>query len=347
MELIKPGRLKPGDTVATVSLSSGVAGDLPHRYQAGKRQLEETFGLRVVEAPNSQCDQEFLYRNPRARVDDLLWALTESTIAGIVSNIGGSESVRLLPFLDLNVIREHPKVFMGFSDTTVQHIAFLSAGLVSFYGPSVLTHFAENGGMHPFTVEAIHRALFSPQPIGDLQPASEWTEHFLKWADPANQQVRRTFVPNPGWVWVQGREHSAVAGHLIGGCMEVLEMLKGTRWWPTPAAWDGAVLFFETSEVAPELWQVEEWLRNYALQGILDKVVGMLFARPHRYTLEKKLQLFEVLRKVLAEVGRTELPIVADMDFGHTSPMGVLPLGCRVCIDPRTCRVAVLEAGVV
>jgi muramoyltetrapeptide carboxypeptidase LdcA involved in peptidoglycan recycling len=346
MELIKPGCLKPGDTVATVSLSSGVAGVRLHRYQAGKRQIEETFGLRVIAAPNSQREPDFLYRHPQARVDDLLWALTNSSIAGIVSNIGGYESVRLLPLLDLDVIRTHPKVFMGFSDTTVQHVAFWHAGVVSFYGPSVLTHLAENGGMHPYTVEAVQRALFSPEPIGDLHPASEWTEHFLEWANPANQQVRRTFVPNPGWVWVQGHEHSAVAGRVRGGCMEVLEMLKGTRWWPPPLAWDGAVLFFETSEVAPELWQVEAWLRNYALQGILDTVVGLLFARPHRYTFEKKLQLFDVIRKVLAEVGRPDVPVVADMDFGHTSPMGILPLGCRVRIDPRIRRVAVIEAGV-
>ena len=346
MTLVRPPRLRPGDTIATVSLSSGMAGALPHRYQAGKRQLEETFAVRVVEAPNSQREADFLYRNPQARVDDLCWALTEPDVAGIVSNIGGSESVRLLPLLDLDLIRKNPKVFMGFSDTTIQHVAFFNAGVVSFYGPSLLTDLAENCGIHPYTTEAVHRALFSAEPMGDLAAAPEWTEQFLDWGVPSNQQRRRTFQPNPGWIWVQGDDHDPVEGHLVGGCMEVLEMLKGTRWWPEPSAWKDAVLFFETSEVAPEPWLVEEWLRNYASQGILEAAAGILFSRPHRYTMEKKLQLHEAVRKVLAEIGRPGLPVVADMDFGHTSPMCVLPNGCRARIDPAGRRVSLLEAGV-
>jgi muramoyltetrapeptide carboxypeptidase LdcA involved in peptidoglycan recycling len=346
MSLIRPPRLKPGDTVATVSLSDGLAAAVPHRYAAGKRQVEEIFGLRVVEAPNSQRDAEFLYRNPQARADDLHWALADPGIAGIVSNIGGYESIRLLPLVNLELMRRSPKVFMGFSDTTIQHVAFLNAGVVSFYGPSMLTDLAENGGVHPFTVEAVRRALFSAEPVGDLAPAPEWTEHFLDWRVPGNQEIRRVFQPNPGWTWLQGIEHAPVEGRLIGGNAEVLEMLKGTRWWPPPRAWHGAVLYLELSEVAALPWQAEEWLRNYASQGILEHVEGLLFARPHRYTMEKKLQLFDSVRKVLAEAGRNDLPVVADMDFGHSSPMCVLPNGCRVRIDPRARRVTVLEAGV-
>jgi muramoyltetrapeptide carboxypeptidase LdcA involved in peptidoglycan recycling len=346
VKLVRPPRLKPGDTMATVSLSSGFVASIPHRYQAGKRQVEETFGLRVVEAPNSQRGAEFLYRNPQARVDDLIWALTEPNVAGIISNIGGTESVRLLPLLGPDVIRRNPKIFMGYSDTTIQHVAFFNAGVVSFYGPSLLTDLAENCGIHPYTADSVRRTLFSAEPVGDLKPSREWTEQYLEWADPSNQARRRIFRPNPGWTWLQGTEHEPVEGHLLGGCIEVLEMLKGTPWWPAAPAWKGAVLYFETSEEVPEPSLVERWLRSYASQGILQVAVGLLLARPYGYSQGQKRQLFDAVRKVLSEIDRTRMPVIADMDCGHTSPLCVLPNGCRVRIDPAARRITLLEAGV-
>ncbi len=345
MNLVRPPRLKRGDTVATVSLSDGLAATFPHRYAAGKRQVEETFGIRIVEAPNSQRNADYLYRNPQARADDLCWTLENPAVAGILSNIGGTESVRLLPLVDANAIRAHPKVFMGCSDTTIQHVAFFNAGVASFYGPSLMTDLAENGGIHPYTADAVRSALFSPEPMGDLSPAPEWTEQFLDWADPSNQLKRRAFVASPGWTWLQGLDHDLVEGHLLGGCIDVLEMLKGTPWWPAPSAWEGAVLYFETSEEAPEPRLVERWLRNYASQAILGSAAGILLGRPYGYTIEKRVHLHAAIRKVLAEAGRSNLPVVADMDFGHTSPTGVLPNGGRVRINPGNRRVTVLEPG--
>lgn len=346
LNLAKPAHLRPGDVVATVSLSSGYAGSVPQRYAVGKAQLEQTFGLRVTEAPNSMRDADFLYRNPQARVDDLHWALANEGIAGIISNIGGSESVRLLPLVDFDLIRSHPKVFMGFSDTTVQHLAYLHAGVGSFYGPSLLTDLAENCGIHPYTQEGIRRVLFSPAPPGAVTASAEWTEQYLDWNDPSNQGIRRTFVPNAGWTWLQGTDADVVTGPLLGGCIEVLEMLKGTEWWPPLDRWTGAVLYFETSEYVPSPSHVEYWLRNYGSQGVLERAAGLLLGRPYRYTLDMKFQLFEVIKKVLAEFGRGDLPVVADLDFGHTSPMCVLPNGCPARIDPRAGTIELVEAAV-
>ncbi|HEY3633195.1 MAG TPA: LD-carboxypeptidase, partial [Jatrophihabitantaceae bacterium] len=94
MSLIKPPALRPGDTVAAISLSSGAAAAFPHRYEAGKRQLTETFGLHVVETPNALRDNAWLHDNPRARADDLHWALSNDDVAGIIATIGGEESIR-------------------------------------------------------------------------------------------------------------------------------------------------------------------------------------------------------------------------------------------------------------
>src|SRR5262249_25630865 len=123
--LIKPDRLKPGDTVAAVSLSSGLTALVPHRYTAGKRQIEGTFGLKVIEAPNTLRDPEWIYRNPKARADDLHWALENDQVHAIVATIGGDESVRILPYVNVELIRGHPKVIMGSSDITAPLSIFL------------------------------------------------------------------------------------------------------------------------------------------------------------------------------------------------------------------------------
>ena len=95
-------------------------------------------------------------------------AFSDSSVKAIISNIGGDDSIRTLSFTDLSVIRSNPKIFLGFSDTTVTHIACYKAGL-TFYGTSVLVGFAENGGMHRYQIEDIKRTLFSAEPAGHCQ----------------------------------------------------------------------------------------------------------------------------------------------------------------------------------
>ena len=346
MNLLKPPRLRPGDTVAAISLSSGLAGSYSQVYEAAKRNLEETFGLTVIPTPHALQSNDWLYNHPEARADDLHWALTNGKVKGIFSCIGGYESVRILPFLKEEVIREHPKVFMGFSDSTVQHIAFFNAGVASFYGPSMLAGLSTLKA-YPITLGSVRKTLFTAEPVGRLEPAPAWTEAFLDWNAPdyaAKAHLPRALQQNEGWVWLQGEVRGE--GHLLGGCADVLEMLKGTRWWPPLEHWRGAVLYLETSEEAPPPNLVEYWLRNYASQGILGELSGLLLARPYGYTNEMKGELYHAVKKVLAEGGLEGLPVVANMDFGHTSPMMVFPNGCRVSVDPVARRVEVLEAGV-
>ncbi len=335
-----PPRLPPGSRVAALSLSSGFVTGVMGRYRAGVRQVAAGLGWEVVPAPNALRGPEFLYAHPQARADDLHWALQNPDIAGLLSIIGGDDSVRLLPWLDLELIRAHPKPFLGFSDSTVTLLAFLRAGVRAYHGPALLTDLAENGGLHPFTVQGLRRALVDdPQPF-ELSPAPEWTEHFQDWADDTLQERPRPFVPGDGWQWLQGA--APAQGHLIGGCLEVLDMLCGTPGWPAPELWDGAVLALETSEDVPAPQQVGYWLRNYAAQGMLGRAAGLLLARPRGYTPEMVAGLYVWVRRVLAEAGRGDLPVVANMDFGHTSPQLTLPLGAQVRLDPRARRVVVM-----
>lgn len=346
--MIKPRRLRSGDQVAAVSLSWGGPGAFPHRYASGKRQCEEEFGLRIVETRHALRDPDWLQRNPKARADDLMDAFRDPSIAGIISTIGGDDSIRLLPHLDLDVIAAHPKVLLGYSDTTVSHVACFRAGLTSFYGPSLMAGFAENGGMFPYMVDAVRRVCFTTEPFGRLEPAPEgWTVERLDWADPANQERRRHMHGPSPWRFLQGTQ--AAEGVLFGGCLEVLEWLRGTPVWPDVAALRGAILFLETSEEAPPPSAVARALRSFAAVGLLREVSGLVFGRPGGATLP--VERFDdydraILQVVADEEGLRELPVITRMDFGHTDPMCVLPYGVRARIDPVGHTFEIVESAV-
>lgn len=345
--MIRPSKLRAGDKVAAISLSWGGPGLFPYRYEAGKRQLQEEFGLDVVETRHALRDPEWLARNPRARADDLMEAFGDPSIKGIISTIGGHDSIRLLPYIDLDVIRSNPKVFLGYSDTTVTHLACFKAGLVSFYGPAMMAGFAENGGMFPYMVESVRATMFRAEPPGIIHPNKDgWTVEFLDWADPENQQRKRQLQPSEPWRFLQGT--GTVQGRLIGGCLEVLEMLRGTPVWPEPEQWDGAILFLETSEEAPPPDIVVRALRSYAAMGVLERLGGILFARPGGGVAPEKFAEYDaaLLQVVAEEEGLTDMPIVSRMDFGHTDPMCVLPYGVMAEIDCNQRHVALVESAV-
>ena len=264
--LTKPQKLQPGDKVAAVSLSWGGPGALPARYQAGVRQLEEAFGVQVVEMAHTLAEPDWLHAHPQARAEDLMQAFSDPQIRAIFSTIGGDDSIRTLPYLDLEVIRNNPKIFMGYSDSTVTHFACLKAGLGSFYGPSIMSGFGENAGLFPYMAASVRKTLFESQPIGKLSPNMDgWTDELLDWGDPANQSIPRKHKPCTGWKFLQGRGiHS---GRLMGGCIEVLDWLRGTDVWPDTEEWEDTILFIETSEEAPSPLAVERMLARAGRSG--------------------------------------------------------------------------------
>jgi muramoyltetrapeptide carboxypeptidase LdcA involved in peptidoglycan recycling len=346
--MIKPKKLQPGDKIAAVTLSWGGAGTIPMRYEAGKRQLEQAFGVQVVETKHALRDAGWIAKNPKARADDLMEAFADPTIKGIIATIGGDDSIRTLPYLDLDVIHNHPKVFVGYSDTTVTHLACYKAGLVSFYGPSIMAGFAENGGLLPYMEESVRKTLFSSEAIGEIKPnADGWTVEFLDWANPELQNQKRKLTLSNGWRYLQGS--GVHRGQLIGGCMELLEWLCSTDVFPSIEAWHGAILFLETSEEAPPPHAVTHFLRILAVKGILKGLSGILMGRPGgNIPAERFAEYDEALMGVVCdEEGLTHLPIVTQMDFGHTDPIFVLPYGVMGEIDCDLKRFSIAENAVI
>lgn len=341
--LMKPNKLQRGDRIATVSPSWGGAGEaeLNWRYEQGVKRLEEVFGLEVVAMPNSLKSAEFLYNNPQARAEDLMTAFSDPTIKAIIANIGGDDSIRLLPYIDFDVIANNPKIFMGYSDVTIAHLFCLKAGLSSMYGPAVLTDFAENIHMHDYTIQAIENTLFSNEVIGEINAADAWTSEHIEWLE-SNKSKIRAMQSNLGHELLQGS--GSVQGRLIGGCIEVLEFAKGTSIWPEAKYWENSILFFETSEEQPQPSQLTYWLRNYGAQGILQKAKGIIFGKPQE---EKYYEDYkEVILKVMKELNLENTPILYNLNFGHTEPKFIIPIGALAEINCHDKSFTILENAV-
>lgn len=207
--MIKPKKLKKGDKVAIVSLSSGLAGEemFIHRYELGKKRLEK-LGFNVVTMKNALKGIEYLYNHPEKRAEDFMDAILDKNIKGIICNIGGDDTIRLLPYIDFKAIANNPKVFMGYSDTTINHFMMEKAGVVSYYGPAVMTDFAENNNMHTYTLKYINEVLLENREDIVIKSSDKLTSEYLDWAIEENDNISRKINEEKyGYEVIQGKRN--------------------------------------------------------------------------------------------------------------------------------------------
>ena len=159
--LIKPQKLNKGDTIATISPSHGWAGDkdILWKYELGVKRLNQ-LELNVIPAPNSLKGSEYLSQNPQARAEDFMWAFENKEIKAVISNVGGNDSIKIIPFINPGIIKRNPKIFIGYSDVMNLHILCYKCGLSSFYGDNLLSPIAEAQGWHPYSKTWFEKVLF-------------------------------------------------------------------------------------------------------------------------------------------------------------------------------------------
>jgi len=341
---VPPPRLRAGDTVAVVSTSWGGPSIFPHVFDAGLRTLTDRFGLRVREMPTSRMAAAALAADPRVRAEDLNAAFADPAVAAIIASIGGDDSARILRHLDAEVIHANPKVLMGYSDTATQLVFAHQLGLVTFNGPSVMAGLAQLE--HFPEAEAHLRAvLFEPTATLEYRPFPGWVDGYRQWKEPENATSTAEVHPHDGWHWLQGS--GARAGRLFGGCIEVLEFLKGSPHWPQGEFWNDRIVFLETSEEEPTVEQVRYWLFNYGIQGVFDRAAALLIGRARGYSDEQKAELDRMIVDVVAgQFGANQLTVVTNMDFGHTDPQWILPLGVLAEVDVDAGTFRLLEPAV-
>lgn len=343
--MIKPKHLQKGDKVAIVSLSRGLLGEdwAIHKLEIAKQRLENDFGLEVVVMPNALKGVKYLYENPQARAEDLMNAFRDSSIKGIINAIGGDDTIRLLPYIDFNIIRENPKIFTGFSDTTTNHFMMYKAGLISYYGAALMTNFAEYVKMNDYTLWAIQNTLFTPKENLDIPSAPYWyddEDEKIWWSEENMHRLKPYHAEEVGYEVLQGQ--TIVEGELLGGCLDVFIQILGTSIWPEKEEWRGKILFLETSEEDMSCEQLTWILRNLTAQGIFEMISGVLVGKPAKRSKYEPYK--EVYQKVIGkEANKPELPILYNVNFGHAEPIGVIPIGVKCRLDTINKKITLLE----
>ncbi|OGL65053.1 microcin C7 resistance protein MccF [Candidatus Uhrbacteria bacterium RIFCSPLOWO2_01_FULL_47_24] len=343
--MIKPKRLKQGDVVAIISPSWGGPSAFPHIYENGLKILRE-WGLKIKEFPATRADAEFLRQNPKVRAKEINDAFADPKIKAIFTSIGGNDSVRILPFVNKNIIVNNPKILMGYSDTSTLHVFLNLQGLVSFYGPSIMAGFSQMNSLPKSFKSHVREILFEPKESYEYKPYKKYCDGYPDWANKENLGKVNPMKPNDGWHWLQGRGRAQ--GELFGGCIEVLEMMKATDFWPSQDFWKGKILFLETSENKPSLHFIDHVLRNYGMLGIFDQISGLIFSRARDYSDNEKKKLEEKIVSIITkEFSKPDLPIVTNFDVGHTDPQLVLPLGVKTEIDCLMEKITLIESWLI
>jgi muramoyltetrapeptide carboxypeptidase LdcA involved in peptidoglycan recycling len=339
-----PPKPRPGNRVAILSPSAGLPGIFPRPFELGLRRLREDFGLIPVEYPTTRQ----MGSAPAERAADIHAAFADPDIAAVITSIGGEDEIRVLPYLDANLLRANPKPFFGYSDNTCLLAYLWQLGIAATYGGCVMVQFGRPGAMHPATEASLRAALFTSGEY-EIAPVAAYSDVERDWSDPATFESEPEMQPCDGWSW-----HNAgrvVEGTSWGGCLEVIAgLLMAGQAIPSAQDCRDGVLFLETSEEMPSATEVYRILRAMGERGLLGVFPAVLFARPKAWSLDRQTTAAEkdaYLRDQREAVLRAldeyapDAMVVLDVDFGHTDPQLVIPYGGRIRIDGVMRRITV------
>lgn len=338
MQFAKLPKLKPGDKVAIVSPSFAAPGKWPHVYELALSRVRDVFGLEPVEFPATSK----IGASAEARAKDLIEAYTRPDIKAVIASLGGDDQVTYIKNLPAGPFISNPKPFFGFSDNShFQNFLWLN-GIPSFYGASLFTQFGMQKRMDEFTVKYLRHALFDEGSF-ELTASPLCNDMGLNWDDPENLNKERVYEPNEGWFW-DGEKNAE--GISWGGCLESIdEMLRHGIAIPTLEQFDNLVLIAETSEEIPSHDYVRRVYRALGERGILKRVQAVLVGRPKAWefdkpqTGEEKKQYQIKQRETILQTIRQynpSIPVIQNLDFGHTDPQIPMPYGKTIAINSGT-----------
>lgn len=276
----------------------------------------EALGLVVSFGKHVREIDAFNSSSTESRAEDLHDAFADPGVHLVHTVIGGFNSNQILRHLDYDLIGKNPKILCGFSDiTALANAIYAKTGLVTYSGP----HFFNFGVKHgfDFTLDYFKRCLFSGDPI-TLQPAKEWSDDL--WA---TKQDEREFILNDGyWVFNEGKAQ----GTLIGGNLCTLNLLQGTEFMPSL---EGTVLFLEDdNESQPHTFDrdLQSLIHQPGFKGVRGIVIG-------RFEQASKMT-HDLLQQIIASKKELQgLPVLGNVDFGHTSPLITFPIGGEARVE--------------
>ncbi len=304
-----PPKLQLGDHIRVVSPAITLA-IISSEQRATATECLGRLGLSVSFSRHAEESDEFDSSSIRSRVEDLHEAFADPNVKGVLTTIGGYNSNQLLRYLDFDLIAANPKVICGFSDITALATAiFAKTGLVTYSGPHFST-FAMRRGVE-YTVEYFRKCLLESGSFM-VQPAETWSDD--EWY---RDQEHRTFVENDGYLVInEGRAE----GTLLGGNLCTLNLLQGTAYMPSLS---GSILLLEDDHESKPFTFDRDLQSLLHLPGI-SEVRGVIIGRFQKGSAMDRHTLIKILTTKQELDG---IPVVANADFGHTTPQFTFPIG--------------------
>lgn len=313
--VVKPRRLKPGDTVGLIDPASAT-------FESFKIEIAveviEAMGLKARPAPHVADRYGYLAGKDEDRAHDVNQMFADPTVNAVMAIRGGWGCARLLPYVDFDVIAKNPKILIGYSDLTALLLpVHARTGLVTFHGPMAGSTW--NG----FNLDCFRRVLFGAEAVT--------FENLHEIKDTLVQVENRIQTITPG----------VARGRLLGGNLTVLAGIVGTGYLPD---WSGAILFVE--EVEENIYRVDRLLTQLALAGILGRLRGIVFGNCTKCLPGEgygALTLEEVLRDHIKPLN---VPAWSGAMIGHIDRQFTIPEGIDVEIDATKGTIRMLEAAV-
>ncbi|VUW97454.1 putative murein peptide carboxypeptidase [Streptococcus constellatus] len=327
--------------VGIVSLSSGIIGEnfVRHEVDLGLKRLKD-LGLEVTFLEHAQKGMDYLEEHPESRAQDLIQAFEDSSIDMILCAIGGDDTYRLLPYLfeddQLKKVVDQ-KVFLGFSDTTINHLMLHKLGMKTFYGQSFLADVCElEEEMLPYTL-SYFKELIGTETISEIRPSSVWYDERMDFSEKA-LGMKRTRHENQGFELLKGK--ATFEGEILGGCLESLyQIFDNTRYEDTIelcaryalfsslSEWAGKILLLETSEEKTEPTLYRKMLKALKATGIFAVLNGVLVGKPMDETY------YDEYKQILLDVIDMDIPILYNLNVGHATPRAIVPFGVKAQVD--------------
>jgi muramoyltetrapeptide carboxypeptidase len=304
-----PVRLKKGDHVRVISFGLSLKGVSISQREICKRNLEN-LGLHISFGKHVEDNDEFGTSSVSARIEDLNEALADPEVKIILSGMGGMNTAQILRSINWNLLKNNSKIFCGFSDITVLvNAIYAKTGIVTYYGPFYGTFGMEKGT--EYMLEKFKTCLFSKEPF-IVNPANFWSDDFW-WLN----QEKRKFFPNPGPLIINEGD---AEGKLIGGHLTSLSTLFGTEFFPNLS--NSIILIEENNEIKPRSF--DRLLQSLIHQKGFNKAKALLIGR---FTSASQISDDILVRIVKNHPELSRIPVVANLNFGHTYPQFTFPIG--------------------
>ncbi|MGC5325988.1 S66 family peptidase [Brevibacillus sp. SYSU BS000544] len=312
-----PSKLREGDEVRVISPSTSLSALAPDQRAIAVERLASA-GLRVSFSEHAEECDRFQSSSIESRVADLHEAFRDNNVKAILTTLGGHNCNQLLRYLDYDLIKQNPKILCGYSDiTALQNAIYAKTGLVTYSGP----HFSTFGILkgNEYTRDHFEKCLMQDDPI-EVLASPEWSDD--RWY---LDQQNRIFIPNDGPFVINEGE---ATGTLIGGNLCTINLLQGTEYMPDLR---DSILFVEDDNVV-DAKTFDRDLQSLIHQPGFDGVKGIVIGR---FQKESRISKEDQIAIVSSKKELSKLPVVADVNFGHTSPIITFPVGGVVRIRAR------------